>query len=147
MGETCASNPDTLVEPAEPHESSAMDGIPDVPVDPAEAYNAAMEASQRKNLNPSNPLKTTKDAMIEEEDVVITRMGHSTPIFNVLAKHTVKDVSTEIEKGKAKLDLFNIEKLNFEELHPGYLSRISMSRGMEAGLVNMMKIRYDETIS
>ena len=47
------------------------------------------------------------------------------------------------EKGKTKLELPNYEEFSIEELHAGYLARLSTSRDMEADKVNMMKRKYD----
>ncbi|KAI4973391.1 hypothetical protein ZWY2020_035652 [Hordeum vulgare] len=123
-----------------------MDNIPDIQANPPKTDDVTMDPSQKENLNPPSPLKSSKDTMFEEDAVLITRMGHTMPVRNVLAKHTAGDISMKIAKGNAALELPNIEKLNFKELHAGYLNRLSTSRDLEASLVNMMKKRY-ETIS
>ena len=46
-------------------------------------------------------------------------------------------------KGKGKMDLSNFINLSTEELHSGYLNRLYTSRDLEAGLVNLMKERYE----
>lgn len=101
--------PKAPIEPAGTHaelpETNVMDNIPDVQVKPSGDENIVVEASQKNNLNPPSPLKTTKDVVSDEETVVITVTGHTTPVHTVLAKHTAKSATTEVEKGKAKLEL------------------------------------------
>ena len=46
-------------------------------------------------------------------------------------------------KGKGKTDLSNFVNLSAEELHSGFLNRLYTSRDFEAGLVNLMKERYE----
>ena len=46
-------------------------------------------------------------------------------------------------KGKGKTDLSNFINLSTEELHSDYLNRLYTSRDFEAGLVNLMKERYE----
>lgn len=41
------------------------------------------------------------------------------------------------------MDLSNFINLSTEELHSGYLNRLYTSRDLEAGLVNLMKERYE----
>ena len=46
-------------------------------------------------------------------------------------------------KGKGKTDLSHFVNLSAEELHSDYLNRLYTSRDLEAGLVNLMKERYE----
>ncbi|KAE8799007.1 hypothetical protein D1007_25628 [Hordeum vulgare] len=132
---------------ANPPEGATIDNIPDAQVTPSVTDSKVVEPSQKEKLNPPSPMKATKGALPEDDGVVITGTGHTTPIRNVLAKHTVGDVSIKMTAGKSVLDLPNIEKLKFEELHVGYLNRLASRRDFEAGLVNMMKRRYEVLLS
>ena len=77
---------------------------------------------------------------------MITGTGHTTPGNPVaLSKHTAKDELCEIGKGKWNADLSNYAHLNVQDLHSGFLNRLYTSRDYEAGLVNMMKERYEVT--
>ena len=46
-------------------------------------------------------------------------------------------------KGKGKIDLSSFVDLSTEELDPGFLNRLFTSQDYEAGLVNLMKERYE----
>ena len=46
-------------------------------------------------------------------------------------------------KGKGKTDLSSFVNLSAQELHSGFLNRLYTSRDYEAGLVNLMKERYE----
>ena len=50
-----------------------------------------------------------------------------------------------MDKGKWKIDLSSYADLNAQELHSGYLNRLYTSHDYEAGLVNLMKERYEVT--
>ena len=41
------------------------------------------------------------------------------------------------------MDLSNFVNLSAEELHSGFLNRLYTSRDFEAGLINLMKERYE----
>ena len=82
----------------------------------------------------------------KDDDVMITGTGHTTPGNPVaLSKHTAKDELSAIGKGKWNADLSNYAHLNAQDLHSGFLNRLCTSRDYEAGLVNMMKERYEVT--
>ncbi|KAI5015449.1 hypothetical protein ZWY2020_056839 [Hordeum vulgare] len=120
-------------EPAEPH-TKAFDDLPDTQDEPPSPQKEAAE-----NLNPPSPKKAAEDMTPDLDQVFITGTCYSEPASTVLTKHTSKDTPILIEKGMTKLKLPNIEKLDFEELHSGYPSRLAASRDMETSLVNMMK--------
>ena len=46
-------------------------------------------------------------------------------------------------RGKGVIDLSSFVNLSTEELHSGFLNRLFTSRDYEAGLVNLMKERYE----
>ena len=80
----------------------------------------------------------------KEDDVMITGIGHTilgNPV--ALSKHTAKDELSAIGKGKWNADLSSYAHLNAQDLHSGYLNRLYTSRDYEAGLVNLMKERYE----
>ena len=82
----------------------------------------------------------------KDDDIMITCTGH-TALGNpvALSKHTAKDELSAIGKGKWNADLSNYAHLNAQDLHSGFLNRLYNSRDYEAGLVNMMKERYEVT--
>ncbi|KAE8807077.1 hypothetical protein D1007_16620 [Hordeum vulgare] len=127
---------------ADPPEGATTDNIPDAQVTTPRTDSKVVEPSHKENLKPPSPMKSTKGDLPEDDVVIITGTGHTTPVRNVLAKHTTGDVSTKMTAGKSVLDLPNIEKLNFEDLHAGYLNLLASGRDFEAGLLNMMKRRY-----
>ena len=94
----------------------------------------------------SSPIKATEATPPHEkndEDIAIIGASDKTPeLYNILTKHTPKDETPLLEKGKAKLELPNYEEFSTEELHVGYLSHLSTSREMEADLVSMIKRKY-----
>ena len=61
----------------------------------------------------------------------------------VLSKHSAKEEFSAAEKGKWKLDLQSYAQFNAHEIHAGYLNRLHTSRDFEAGLVNLMKERFE----
>ena len=78
------------------------------------------------------------------DDVVITGIGHTSPGNPIaLAKHSAKVESAAKEKGKWKADVSTYAHLPAQELHSGYLNRLYTSCDYEAGLVNLMKERYE----
>lgn len=103
--------------------------------------------------NPPSPARTaTQPSNTDEivdgktDDVVITSFGHTSPGNHVaLSKHSAKVESAAVEKGKWKTDLSSYAHLNAQELHSRYLNRLYTSRDYEAGLVNLMKERYEVT--
>ena len=48
-----------------------------------------------------------------------------------------------MSKGKGKTDLSAYVDLSAQDLHSGFLNRLYTSRDYEAGLVNLMKERYE----
>ena len=48
-------------------------------------------------------------------------------------------------KGKWNVDLATYAALNAQDLHSGYLNRLYTSRDYEAGLLNMMKEKFEVT--
>ena len=90
------------------------------------------------------PISSTKNPEGQGDDVIITGIGHSSPGHPVvLAQHSAKEEQAAREKGKWSSDLASYAHLNIEELHCGFLNHLHANRDYEAGLVNLMKERYD----
>ena len=90
------------------------------------------------------PISSTKNPEGQGDDVIITGIGHSSPGHPVvLAQHSAKEEQAAREKGKWSSDLASYAHLNAEELHSGFLNRLHANRDYEAGLVNLMKERYE----
>lgn len=87
-----------------------------------------------------------KPAMPRMMRFVITSIGRTEPGNPVaLSRHTAKEEFAAIGKGKWNADLSTYAALNAQDLHSGYLNRLYTSRDYEAGLVNMMKQKYEVT--
>ena len=81
-----------------------------------------------------------------DDEVVITGTGHTEPSNPVaLSKHSAKEELAAFGKGKWNADLTAYAALNAQDIHSGYLNRLYTSRDYEAGLVNMMKDKYEVT--
>ena len=92
---------------------------------------------------PPTPVKAADD---KEDDVMITGFGHTSPGNPVaLSKHSAKDELSAMGKGKWSTDLSSYAHLNAQDIHSGFLNRLYTSRDYEAGLVNLMKERYEVT--
>ena len=90
---------------------------------------------------PTAPVQTG-DA--KDDEVVITGTGHIDPSNPVaLSKHSGKEEFAAFGKGKWNADLATYAALNAQDIHSGYLNRLYTSRDYEAGLVNMMKDKYE----
>ena len=77
---------------------------------------------------------------------MITGFGHTSPGNPVaLSKHSAKVESAAEEKGKWKTGLSSYAHLPAQEIHSGYLNHLYTSHDYEAGLVNLMKERYEVT--
>ena len=61
----------------------------------------------------------------------------------MLAKHSAKEESPSFEKGQAKVDLESYSSFSAGDVYASYLSRLHTSRDMEAGLVQLMKQKYE----
>ena len=123
---------DTYVDPPEVNPASPHADPPS----PAKGEDVSSPA--RDTVNPPTPSKGGDD------DVVITGHGYTSPgNLVVLSKHTAKEEFAAMGKGKGKADLSSFINLSADELHSGFLNRLYTSRDYEAGLVNLMKERYE----
>ncbi|KAM3385803.1 hypothetical protein ACQJBY_009493 [Aegilops geniculata] len=94
---------------------------------------------------PPTPEKAADD---KEDDVMITGFGHTAPGNPVaLSKHSAKDELSAIGKGKWSTDLLSYAHLSAQDIHSGFLNRLYTSRDFEAGLVNLMKERYEAELN
>ena len=90
---------------------------------------------------PPSPIKTNED---KADDVTITRLGYIAPGNpTALSKHNAKEEIFAADKGKWKVDLGHYSQFSAQEIHSGYLNHLYTSRDFEAGLVNLMKERYE----
>lgn len=129
---------DLFAEQAEIDTTSHADK-PTSPVRPDDKSASPAKATDK-------PPTLVKAADDQENDVMITGVGHTTPGNLVaLSKHTAKDNLSAIGKGKWNADLSSYAHLNAQDLHSGFLNRLYTSRDYEAGLVNLMKERYEVT--
>jgi hypothetical protein len=125
--------------------------------DPPPQTDAATFEPMNTDVNPvhshdaPSPKPTSRAQSIEEipleknsNNIAITKMAYTAPgVSTVLDKHSTKEESPSLEKGKAKLDLESYSSFNTSEVYVGYLSRLHTSRDMEAGLVHLMKQKYE----
>ena len=90
------------------------------------------------------PPSPTKDANDKTYDVVVTGVSYTAP-GNPTAqtKHSAKEEFSAIDKGKWKVDLESYAHLSTQDIHYGFLNWLYTSRDYEAGLLNMMKERYE----
>lgn len=146
----------TEKQPADISEALTQD--PEEPVnDPPPSIDATITERMDIELNPSashdplSPKSPTSPRPAEEippqkdsDDMTITGTAHTVPgVSTVLTKHSIKEESSSLERGKAKLDLESYVAFSASEIHAGYLNHLHTSRDLEAGLVNLMKERYE----
>ena len=104
------------------------------------------EKSRSPSKPADKPAAPTQTGESKDDDVVITGVGRFEPGNPVaLAKHTVKEDFSAMNKGKLDVELETYAALNAQDLHSGYLNRLYTSRDYEAGLVNMMRDKFEVT--
>ena len=75
---------------------------------------------------------------------MITGVGRSEPGNPAtLTRHTMKEDSSPLNKGKWDVELETYAALYAQDLHSGYLNRLYTSRDCEAGLVKMMRDKFE----
>ena len=138
MDDPVPQGQDTYVDPPEVNPASPHVDPPSPTANPP-SPTADPPSPAKASDKPASPNTAT-------DDVVITGVGHTSPGNPVaLSKHSAKVESAAEEKGKWKTDLSSCAHLTAQELHSGYLNRLYTSRDYEAGLVNLMKERYEVT--
>ena len=149
--------PEPTGEPGSPHPETTFDDPPlegqhtDEPTD-AEPAAPDTEPAEPNRANPMKdteiPSSSTKNPEGQGDDVIITGTCHSSPGHPViLAQHSAKEEQIARDKGKWSSDLSNYAHLNADELHSGFLNRLHSNWDYEAGLVNLMKERYEVNAS
>ena len=119
-------------------------GHTDKPTSPAHADDKPASPAKAAD-KPSTPVKAADD---KEDDIMITGFGHTTPGNPVaLSKHSAKEELSAMDKGKWNADLSSYAHLNAQDIHSGFLNRLYTSRDYEAGLVGLMKERYEVNIT
>ena len=97
--------------------------------------------------NPPSPIKMAspiKPAEEKDDDVTITGHGYTEPGKpTVLSKHNAKEEISIADKGKWSTNLDSYANFSAQEIHSGYFNRLYTSRAYEAGLVNLMKERFE----
>ena len=100
--------------------------------------------------NPPSPIRTTSPIKPAEkdDDVTITGHGFTTPGRpTTLSRHDAKEELSAKDKGKWKVDRESSTHFSAQDLHYDYLNRLYTSCDFEAGLVNLMKERYEVNIA
>ena len=100
----------------------------------------------RTSPAPASPVHTATPppAAAPSPDVQITGTAYTAPAEpTVLAKHTAKAEKLHQEKGKWSTELSSFAELSAQELYSGYLNRLHTGRDYEAGLISMMKEKYE----
>ena len=110
-----------------------------------EPSSPARANSPQTNPAPSSPVHTaTPPPTTASPEVEITHTAYTAPAEpTVLAKHTAKAEKLHKEKGKWSTELSSFADMSAQELYSGYLNRLHTGRDYEAGLINMMKDKYE----
>ena len=92
----------------------------------------------------SKPPSPIKPAEENTDDVVVTGFGFiALDQPTALSKHNTKEEVSAKDKGKWKVDLESYAHFSTQDIHSCYLNRLHTSCDFEAGLVNLMKERYE----
>jgi hypothetical protein len=132
-------DPEDLVNDPLPQANTTTFDPINIEVDPAITHDPP-------SPKPPSPAKLTEEVSLDQtaEDVIITSTGYTEPGNpTVLARHSAKEEPPAEDKGKLKLDLESYAGFSASDIHAGYLNRLHTSRDLEAGLVNLMKERYE----
>jgi hypothetical protein len=133
---TKPASPSTHAEPADMTRNAPEDvPQPSEPADP----DMAPEDPARDDPKPPSPSTAVEDTTLP--DVIFTGMGHQSPEHHVLTRHSGKAETSSPEKLEFEFPV--LEKLTANELHAGYLNRLTTSRNMELKLVGLMKKKYE----
>ena len=98
-------------------------------------------------IHVDKPPSPTKAADDKTDDVVVTGVNYTAPCNpTALSKHNAKEEFSAVDKGKWKVDLESYAHLSAQDIHSRFLNRLYTSRDYEAGLLNMMKERYEVNV-
>ena len=90
---------------------------------------------------PPSPVNPTEE---KNDDVITTGLGYTAPGNpTALSMHSANEEFSAADKGKWKVDLESYAQFDAQEIHSGYLNHLYTSHDFEAGLVNLMKERYE----
>ena len=107
------------------------------------ASSVRIEKSHTPADRPTSPRQIGES---KDDDVVITGVGRFEPGNPVtLTKHTIKEDFSALNKEKWDVELETYAALSAQDLHSGYLNRLYTSRDCEAGLVKMMRDKFEVT--
>ena len=111
-------------------------------------YQPASPVRIDRSRSPSKPAgkptAPTQTGESKDDDVVSTGVGRFEPGYPVaLAKHTMKEDFAAMNKGKWDVDLETYAALSAQDVHSGYLNRLYTSRDYEAGLVKIMRDKFE----
>ena len=98
------------------------------------------------DTNPPSPIRIASPVKPAEKDDDVTITGHGFTTLGhptALSRHTTKEEISAEDKGKWKVDLEHYTQFSAQDIHSGYLNRLYTSHDFEAGLVNLMKDRYE----
>ena len=98
------------------------------------------------DTNPPSPIRTASPVKLagKDGDVTITCHGFTTPGRpTALSRHNAKEEISAEDKGKWRVDSEHYTQSSARDIHSGYLNHLYTSRDFEAGLVNLMKDRYE----
>ena len=117
-------NVDTMFDDPPPQDHEFLEqvevdatGHADKPTSPVRTDNKPSGPAKPAD-KPSTPVRAAGD---EEDDVIITGVGHTTPGNHVaLSKHSAKEELSAMGKGKWSTDLSSYARLNAQELHSGF---------------------------
>ena len=150
MDSSAGPNQDGKANPPEAEPTAEADTLnPPAPPSPAmEQRDSIADPPSPANKPPSPVQNLDSSSPAKDDDVVVTGTAYTAPGNPVaLSKHTAKDEFAAMNKGKGKTDLSAYTDLSAQDLHSGFLNRLYTSRDYEAGLVNLMKERYEVNIA
>jgi hypothetical protein len=137
--DSAPTDPEKNPEQFEPNTEAILD---DPPPQDHETFVEQMEIDPMGHADkPPSPTKVADD---KTDDVVVTGVSYTAPGNPIaLSKHSAKEEFSAVDKGKWKADLETYAHLSTQDIHSGFLNRLYTSRDYEAGLLNMMKERYE----
>ena len=139
------SNPPNLEQNPEQSNRNTKAILDDPPPQDHETLVEHMEVDPM--IHADKPPSPTKAADENTDDVMVTGVSYTAPGNpTALSKHSAKEEFSAIDKGKWKVDLESYAHLSAQDNHSGFLNCLHSSRDCEAGLLNMMKERYEVNV-